>query len=172
MRVLPFTLATPTDRYWGMYVTSGVRWGKMSDDAVRAELLDMKLAGINCLVFDLFGQTSPAIAVNKDDASVTVTFTQLERLQKLRREIEFPGPLVLYAGPRLEESLVRARNEKVDSYFGPLPQMKDETFCTQFRSILTQLDAIMNRTGEVPGYVEWYFAGIDEPGVEIGRAHV
>lgn len=169
LRVLPFKLATPTDRYWGMYTTSSVRWGKMNDDAIRAELVDMKLAGINSLVIGMFGQTSPAVTVNKEDQSVTVSYPQLERLQRLRREVGSRGPLVLYAGPRLEEMLARARGERVDTFFGPLPQFKDETFNAQFRSILTQLDTIMKRTGEEPGYIEWMYAGIDEPGVSVGR---
>lgn len=172
LRVLPFTLITPRDRYWAMYSTSGVRWGKLSDDALRAELLDYKEHGINSVVMDLMNQTAAGITVKGD--TVKVEHPQLVRFQRIRKEVGLPGPLILLAGPRLENQLVGARGQKVESFFGPLPQQKDPVFNAQFRDVLTQLDRIIKETGQdtpgvANGYTDWYFAGIDEPGVAVGR---
>jgi hypothetical protein len=176
LRVLPFSLITPRDRYWAMYTTSSVRYGKLSDDALRAELIDLREHGINSIVLDLMGQTAAGITVKGD--AVKVEFPQLVRFQRIRKEINLPGPLILLAGPRLENQLVGARGQKVESFFGPLPQQKDPVFNTQFREVLTQIDRIIKETGQdtpgnapgqTNGYADWYYAGIDEPGVAVGR---
>jgi hypothetical protein len=168
VRVMPFALDEPREKYWGLYTTSGVRWGKMSDAALKAELLDYKQAGINCVVVDMFGQTGAGFKVV--DGKVTgFSAPELERFQKLRREVGLKGPLVLYFGPRLELSLVGARGEKPTGFFDVLPQMKDEVFNGQFRALIGEFDGVMKRTGGEAGYQEWYYAGIDEPGVSLGR---
>ncbi len=168
VRVMPFELDKVEGKHWGMYTTSSVRWGKMTDAALKAELMDYKQAGINCVVVDMFGQTGAGFKVS--DGKVTgFSAPELERFQRLRREVGLTGPVVLYFGPRLELSLVSARGEKPAGFFDVLPQMKDEVFNGQFRALIGELDALVKRTGEEAGYQEWYFAGIDEPGVSLGR---
>jgi hypothetical protein len=168
VRVMPIVLEKPQNKYWGLYTTSSVRWGKLTDAQLKAELTDYKRAGINSVVIDMFGQSGAGFKIV--DGKVTdFSAPVVERFQRIRQEVGLSGPVVLYFGPRLELSLIGARGEKPTGFFDPLPQMKDEVFNGQFRALVGEFDALIKRTGKGPGYQDWYFAGIDEPGVSLGR---
>lgn len=139
LRVLPFTLEVPEDKFWGLYADAP-RWDKMSDEEMKRDLRDMKEYGMTRLIIE----TGKSWFEKKDGKITEFKCPLLERFQKTRTDMGFNGPILLatYAIPSLT----------VDS---------GEDRKREFQDALLAIDIFMKKTGKGENS-EWYYEGVHE----------
>lgn len=90
LRVLPFALAQPSDRHWGLYTDSS-RWDLFAEEAVRAELQDFRRHGITGLM--MYPLMHSSIAVR--DGRADVNSDKFASYMRMAREEGLDGPMVM-----------------------------------------------------------------------------
>lgn len=90
LKVLPFTLARPAERTWGLYADSA-RWQHYSDAELERELRDIRAHGIDALHLSPLAHGTLRYA----EGRLTVDFTPLSRLMAVCRRVGLRGPIVL-----------------------------------------------------------------------------
>lgn len=90
LKVLPFTLAKPPTRTWGLYADSA-RWANYSEAEIAQEMRDMKAHGIDAL------RLSPLAhgVLHDEDGRLGVDFAPLAGLMNLYRQSGLKGPVLL-----------------------------------------------------------------------------
>lgn len=90
LKVLPFSLAKPPDRFWGLYADSA-RWQSFSDAEIEMELRDMKAHGIDSLLLSPLAHAS----LRYENGQLGMDLRPLSRIIGLYRKAKMRGPLVL-----------------------------------------------------------------------------
>ncbi len=149
IRVFPFTLELPDDRWWPLYADTG-RFRTMSDEQVMAELRDFARHGMTGLVEMPLGTADLS-----EIASGRVEFdaTPFNELAEMCNEAGLPGPHVCALGgwpERVRDALGMDRN------------LKDGDWPEEVSAgVEAVARAAVEATKDAPG--KWYFYGVDEP---------
>ena len=163
LRVLPFKLRRPTNRYWMLYYRFSVPIRKVSNETLEADLRLAKACGINALWFTIhhLGSLGPCRFDWEGQRVTAFHWPKLERIQAVRKAIGLRGPLVISDGSAFEYDHARKVLPNI-KYPGPLP-LDDERLKLAFGDAVKAIDKLVKRTGG-EGYSDWIFEGVDEPG--------
>ncbi len=152
--VLPFSLAQPTDRTWGLYADSW-RWSQRTDDQVLRELQDIKSHGIESPLLD-FHKGSP-IWTGDQITGWTIT-KEAERSMALLQRAGLRGPFLIEWWREEHDFAAKlgipakALEQHADKW---PPQLG-----AAYRQAIQAFDAAWKRQG----WGDWVYVGIDEPG--------
>ena len=105
VKVLPFTLAKPAGRTWGLTADSR-RWLHYSDAEIEQEMREIHAHGVDSLVLDPLAYGT----IEYDRGKVRVEFSPLSRIIALYRKAGLRGPVVLDFR-ELGETLSRVRGK-------------------------------------------------------------
>lgn len=145
LEVLPFALAAPPDRHWGLY-TDSRRWNSMSEERVAAEMLDYKEHGITSLM--MYPLTNGSLAMEGGARSVTWDLDAFSRYVQLARQTGLDGPFVMS---------VQALHGRIAALTGA--GLTDDRFAAAYREAIRGL---IDR-GEQDGWGEFVYHAVDEP---------
>ncbi|MDD2707740.1 MAG: DUF6067 family protein [Verrucomicrobiae bacterium] len=159
LKVLPFELREPKDRFWVMW-TSDNGYDRMSRADLRRELEDMKEHGINSVLFYAPGLKDAKFV--KTESGMTFSSAKLAEIQELRKELRLDGPLHLYWGPGLEEGVMKAVGKA-----GAKINWDDREIFETVKDGFKAVDRFVKKTGG-KDYGEWYYLGWDEPQIYEG----
>jgi hypothetical protein len=90
LRVLPFALAQPSDRHWGLYSDSS-RWDLFTEELLRAELRDFRQHGITGLI--MYPLVHSTISVR--EGRLVINSDKFAGYMKMAREVGLDGPMVM-----------------------------------------------------------------------------
>ena len=164
LRVLPFALKRPSNRFWMLYYMFNTPLRTVSEKELEAGLIDIKEHGINALWFTFhhLGSVGPCRFEWKDGRVVGFQWQKLRKIQAVRKAIGLKGPLVISDGVGTFEYDHARRAFPNVRYPKPLP-LEDDRFKLAFKDALRAIDRLVKETGG-GDYSEWIFEGEDEPG--------
>lgn len=165
IKVLPFKLESPKDRFWIMWM-SDFGYDKMSDALFARQLADIKGHGVESIILYPPGLGDCSF---RDDGRGGVIYDspQLDRLLKTWKSAGMTGPLLLNWGGVHEElvakDLMGLKGAMTEKW------MLSSSIRSLFEKKMKDSFIAMDRFIKNHGVEDWYYMGMDEPGVHRQR---
>jgi hypothetical protein len=156
--VLPFTLKKPEGIHWSMWWASR-GYEKISVTDMKRELADINEHGVKSLLVDISMFRDSTFKKTKD--GMHYFSAKLLEIQKIRKELQMNGPLILYFGDQLEPQVL-------ESFGKDMSALYTKESMDLITEAMKAVDRFVKETGGEE-YGDWYFLGMDEPGAHAAR---